>query len=83
MQVHLHPNPANDWTIATIESPVTQDAELFLTGPLGRTRSLGKVSLAAGKTEISLPATELGQGLYFLSIQTKNNRLIERLLIQR
>lgn len=83
MKVGLHPNPANDWLLATIESPVEQEAGLFLLDQLGRSRAMGTTPLSAGRNEIPIPAAELGQGVYYLSIQTKDTRQVERFLIQR
>ena len=83
MKVILHPNPANDWMSATIESPSDQDVGVFLLDQFGRSRALGTIPLSAGENEIPIPAAELGQGIYYLSIQTKDTRQVERFLIQR
>lgn len=83
LRLRLQPNPASSWAAAIIDSPAEQEAELFLADQLGRTHFLGTAALTAGKNEVPLPAAELGQGVYFLIIQTKTTRLIERLLIQR
>ncbi|MCB0585791.1 MAG: T9SS type A sorting domain-containing protein [Phaeodactylibacter sp.] len=81
--IRLYPNPASDWLQLTIESAEGQSAELFLSSQLGRRRSLGTVNLQAGINEIPLPAGELPEGLYFLSIQTEAGQYSRRFLIQR
>ncbi|MCB0598849.1 MAG: hypothetical protein H6557_16110 [Lewinellaceae bacterium] len=83
MKVSLRPNPANDRLTTSIESSLEQDAELFLTGQLGHVRPLGAVNLRVGRNEVLLPVAELNPGVYFLSVQTRTNRIVERLLIQR
>jgi len=83
LQVRLYPNPASGYAVATIESPIEQEAELSLVSQLGQRWPLGVMRLDAGQNEVPLPVVELGQGLYLLVVQTRTTRLVERLLIQR
>lgn len=83
MQASLFPNPANDRLSLLVESTIEGEAKLSFIGQLGRENPLGTVYLFPGRNEFSLPVHDMKQGLYYLSIQSAEGRLVKRFMIQR
>lgn len=81
--IKVYPNPIqNDFTIA-LNLENTEQASIILTDIQGKVvTQLYDGKILAGEQIIPLQIQDIKAGIYFIRIQTKNNRFVEKVLVR-
>jgi hypothetical protein len=65
----IAPNPANDWVLATFDAPQTTHRSMLVLSDLnGRSVRELNISDIHGPTQLSIPLTDLAEGIYVLRL---------------
>ncbi len=83
MDVKLYPNPTNGNTTLEFENMTENEATIKLINQLGQVITVQEVQLSQGKNAVKLNTLELNSGLYIVVLETKNNSVNRRLIIQK
>ncbi len=67
----IYPNPSSNILHANIKMQTSQKASLSISNPLGKVVQLSEWQMVEGKQLIKFDISDLTQGSYFLTIQTK------------
>lgn len=83
MDVKLYPNPTNGNTTLVFENLTENEATIKIINQLGQLITLQNVQLTQGENAIKLNTLDLNNGLYIVVLETKNNSVNRRLIIQK
>ncbi|MEM1324794.1 MAG: choice-of-anchor J domain-containing protein [Bacteroidota bacterium] len=84
LQLQIAPNPAQDWIQMTAFLPQQSPAYIWLSDLNGkRVQEVPTNALTAGWNQLSIHRTQLPDGIYFLTIQTAQERLTQRFVLTR
>lgn len=81
--VKLYPNPTNANTTLEFENQSENEATVTIINQLGQIITVQNVNLIQGNNSIELNTIELNNGLYTVVLQTENNSVNRRLIIQK
>lgn len=81
LQMQIQPNPANQFTMAIIESSYNTRVQLRLLSSDGRTVFQSQYSLTQGRNEITVPLEDYPSGAYMLIIENDQTRKYAQLSI--
>ncbi len=81
--VKLYPNPTNANTTLEFENQSANEATVTIINQLGQIITVQNVQLEQGNNSIELNTIELNNGLYTVVLQTENNSVNRRLIIQK
>ncbi len=81
--VTLNPNPVSDELTARFTSNTRQDGTLAITNSLGQIMKMQAVNLNEGSTSIKIDVSNLGNGVYFLTLTKGVTRLTKKFVIYR
>jgi trimeric autotransporter adhesin len=76
----LLPNPAKDYTIATISVAENQRATILITDATGRTVQSFSKQLQKGNNDVRIDLGGLSNGTYYLVVRTGGNVTVNRLM---
>ena len=78
ISMSIHPNPANSFFVVTYEMPAGMEGEVSILDATGRQiQSTGVI----GSNEMTIDASELSAGMYFVTLQSNKLVKTERLVI--
>jgi hypothetical protein len=77
----LQPNPANEWVLISLESPLATDLEIHLTDITGKV--VLSASLAHGAQQKTLDLTSLAPGVYLVQLHTAGSTANRRLVVAK
>jgi PKD repeat protein len=81
--VKLYPNPTSANTTLEFENQSANEATITIINQLGQIISAQNLSLVQGSNSLELNTIELSNGLYTVILETENNRVNRRLIIQK
>ncbi len=81
--VKLYPNPTSANTTLEFENQSANEATVTIINQLGQIITVQNVQLEQGNNSIELNTIELNNGLYTVVLQTENNSVNRRLIIQK
>ena len=79
----MFPNPTNGNTTLVFENLTENEATIKIINQLGQLITLQNVQLSQGENAIKLNTLDLNSGLYFVVLETRNNSVNRRLIIQK
>lgn len=79
--VSVSPNPSTGTFLLTTQKPLKEALDIQVTDLSGRT--MKRLSLQAGKTEMTCDLRQLSSGLYLLLFNTEGQRYYQKLVISR
>jgi len=74
IKLSLYPMPVTDKATINIESKVTEKASLVISNALGQVINKDEIEIKTGNNTLTADYSSLNDGIYFLSIETKNTR---------
>ncbi len=80
--LNVYPNPANDHATVVFSSDNTNDYTLKLVDITGRTILSEVHSSAIGDNQVELGLTNIAKGLYFINIETNDQKLVTKIMVQ-
>ena len=81
--VKLYPNPTSANTTLEFENQSANEATVTIINQLGQIITVQNVQLVQGNNSLELNTIELNNGLYTVVLQTENNSVNRRLIIQK
>ncbi len=81
--VKLYPNPTSANTTLEFENQSANDATVTVINQLGQIISTQNLPLVQGSNSLELNTIDLSNGLYTVILETENNRVNRRLIIQK
>jgi len=80
--ISCHPNPCRDFTVATIEMPVNQKAEIVLLSAQGQILQNKPLSILKGHlVRAELDVSSYAPGMYFFGLRTEDGKMIMKRLV--
>ena len=84
INIHIFPNPTSNITQIEYELPQATDVKIQLINALGQpTETLRNERQTSGTHYLNLSTEKLNSGLYFIEIQTNNQKYIKKFLVCR
>lgn len=78
------PNPTTGITSIRYELPAISDVRVTVVNMYGQTVfAKNEIGAAAGNHALSFDATDLASGLYFINLETANEKMISKLVVNR
>lgn len=82
--LRLSPNPAQQQSVLSFELPTAQKVRIRIIANSGAcVLDLGEMALSAGEQSLTLPVTQLSEGMYFVQVQGEILNLTQKLVIVR
>jgi Secretion system C-terminal sorting domain len=81
--ITLLPNPANQWSVATIVWPEAEEADYKIYNLLGNVMQTGKIQMLGGAEQIRLYFQNLPSGVYVIEVQGSSGEARAKLVIAR
>lgn len=78
ISMSIHPNPAEDYFVISYDMPAGMEGEVAILDATGRQIQVTKV---IGANEMTIDASELSTGMYFVTLQSSKLVKTERLII--
>jgi len=81
-EMNIYPNPTRSDFVVEVMSDDVSTAQISIYSVLGEKLSVRTVTLQGGKNDVSFQDQQLLPGVYFVAIQTGNNKAIRKITIE-